>query len=58
MELARARVSVNRVAAVVANQWKDENNRVFPVNQWLEERKCLQVLTGRDSNPVFRPFSS
>ncbi|XP_074271948.1 microtubule-associated protein 70-5 isoform X2 [Silene latifolia] len=41
-ELARAKVSANRVAAVVANEWKDEN-KVMPVRQWLEERKVLQA---------------
>ncbi|KAF2306073.1 hypothetical protein GH714_011144 [Hevea brasiliensis] len=43
-ELARAKVSANRVATVVANEWKDENDKVMPVKQWLEERRLLQVL--------------
>jgi hypothetical protein len=43
-ELARARVSANRVATVVANEWKDENDKVMPVKQWLEERRLLQVF--------------
>uniref|UniRef100_A0A7N0UD18 Microtubule-associated protein 70-5 n=1 Tax=Kalanchoe fedtschenkoi TaxID=63787 RepID=A0A7N0UD18_KALFE len=42
-ELARARVAANRVAAVVANEWKDESERVMPVKQWLEERRLLQA---------------
>ncbi|KAG6744499.1 hypothetical protein POTOM_051132 [Populus tomentosa] len=42
-ELARARVSANRVATVVANEWKDENDKVMPVKQWLEERRLLQA---------------
>ncbi|XP_021766749.1 microtubule-associated protein 70-5-like [Chenopodium quinoa] len=42
-ELARARVSANRVATVVANEWKDENDKVMPVKQWLEERRVLQA---------------
>ncbi|XP_038882408.1 microtubule-associated protein 70-5 isoform X3 [Benincasa hispida] len=42
-ELARAKVSVHRVATVVANEWKDENDKVMPVKQWLEERKLLQA---------------
>ena len=42
-ELARARVSANRVATVVANEWKDSNDKVMPVKQWLEERRTLQV---------------
>ncbi|KAJ8770448.1 hypothetical protein K2173_017939 [Erythroxylum novogranatense] len=41
-ELARAKVSANRVATVVANEWKDENDKVMPVKQWLEERRLLQ----------------
>ncbi|XP_060186677.1 microtubule-associated protein 70-5-like [Lycium barbarum] len=42
-ELARVKVSANRVATVVANEWKDENDKVMPVKQWLEERKLLQA---------------
>lgn len=42
-ELARAKVSANRVAVVVANEWKDANDKVMPVKQWLEERRFLQV---------------
>ncbi|XP_015895395.1 microtubule-associated protein 70-1 [Ziziphus jujuba] len=41
-ELARARVTANRVATVVANEWKDANDKVMPVKQWLEERRFLQ----------------
>ncbi|KAL5206558.1 hypothetical protein ABZP36_034767 [Zizania latifolia] len=41
-ELARAKVSANRVAVVVANEWKDGNDKVMPVKQWLEERRILQ----------------
>ncbi|KAK9726001.1 hypothetical protein RND81_05G183400 [Saponaria officinalis] len=41
-ELARAKVTANRVATVVANEWKDGNDKVMPVKQWLEERKCYQ----------------
>ncbi|KAE8732060.1 Microtubule-associated protein 70-2 [Hibiscus syriacus] len=41
-ELARAKVSANRVATVVANEWKDANDKVMPVKQWLEERRFLQ----------------
>ena len=43
-ELARVKVSANRVATVVANEWKDENDKVMPIKQWLEERRLLQVL--------------
>lgn len=41
-ELARAKVSANRVAVVVANDWKDATDKVMPVKQWLEERKFYQ----------------
>ncbi|KAF3488310.1 hypothetical protein F2Q69_00056859 [Brassica cretica] len=40
-ELARVKVSASRVALAVANEWKDENDRVMPVRQWLEERRLL-----------------
>ncbi|KAF4368791.1 hypothetical protein F8388_021403 [Cannabis sativa] len=42
-ELARAKVSANRIATVVANEWKDENDKVMPVKQWLEERRLMQA---------------
>lgn len=45
-ELARAKVTANRVAVVVANEWKDANDKVMPVKQWLEERRFLQVNVG------------
>lgn len=45
-ELARVKVSASRVAAVVANEWKDENDKVMPVKQWLEERRIFQVRFG------------
>ncbi|XP_077241130.1 microtubule-associated protein 70-2-like [Tasmannia lanceolata] len=41
-ELARAKVTANRVAVVVANEWKDANEKVMPVRQWLEDRRFLQ----------------
>ncbi|XP_010554403.1 PREDICTED: microtubule-associated protein 70-4-like isoform X5 [Tarenaya hassleriana] len=41
-ELARAKVTANRVATVVANEWKDANDKVMPVKQWIEERRFLQ----------------
>ncbi|OIT29496.1 PREDICTED: microtubule-associated protein 70-2-like [Nicotiana attenuata] len=44
-ELARAKVTANRVATVVANEWKDANDKVMPVKQWLEERRVLQGET-------------
>ncbi|KAE9594759.1 putative microtubule-associated protein [Lupinus albus] len=42
-ELARVKVSASRIANVVANEWKDENDKVMPVRQWLEERRILQA---------------
>ncbi|CAN4126990.1 unnamed protein product [Withania somnifera] len=42
-EIARLKISANRVATVVANEWKDENDKVMPVKQWLEERRLLQA---------------
>ncbi|XP_011095917.1 microtubule-associated protein 70-5 isoform X1 [Sesamum indicum] len=42
-ELARVKVSANRIATVVANEWKDEKDKVMPVKQWLEERRMLQA---------------
>lgn len=41
--MARAKVSANRVATVVANEWKDGNDKVMPVKQWLEERRFFQA---------------
>lgn len=49
-ELARAKVSANRVATVVANEWKDENDKVMPVKQWLEERRLMQVSPAQKFN--------
>ncbi|TYI27637.1 hypothetical protein ES332_A05G190700v1 [Gossypium tomentosum] len=42
-ELARVKVLANRVVTVVANEWKDENDKVMPVKQWLEDRRLLQA---------------
>lgn len=44
-EVAHAKVSGNRVATVVANEWKDGNDKVMPVKQWLEERRFLQACS-------------
>lgn len=41
--LSRAMVAENRVAVVMANEWKDANDKVIPVKQWLEERRVLMV---------------
>lgn len=43
-ELARVKVSASRMATVAANEWKDDNDKVIPVKQWLEERRFLQVF--------------
>ncbi|KAL0398892.1 UNVERIFIED_CONTAM: Microtubule-associated protein 70-5 [Sesamum radiatum] len=32
-----------QIATVVANEWKDEKDKVMPVKQWLEERRMLQA---------------
>lgn len=42
-ELERVKVSANRIANGKANEWKDENDKVMPVKQWLEERRIIQV---------------
>ncbi|KAL6008983.1 hypothetical protein ACLOJK_022210 [Asimina triloba] len=39
--LSRAKVTENRVAAIVANEWKDASDKLMPVKQWLEERRFL-----------------
>lgn len=42
-ELTRAKITENRVAAaVVGHEWKDGNDKVIPVKQWLEERRFMQ----------------
>ncbi|CAK9867245.1 unnamed protein product [Sphagnum jensenii] len=41
-ELARAKISANRVATVVANSWKDSEDKLMPVKQWLDERRVMQ----------------
>ena len=48
-EVARAKVNANRVATVVANEWKDANDKVMPVKQWLEERKFFQACCFTES---------
>lgn len=42
-ELERVKVSANRIANGKANEWKDENDKVMPVKQWLEERRIIQA---------------
>lgn len=51
-ELARVKVSANRIATVVANEWKDEKDKVMPVKQWLEERRMLQVCPLKHSQEM------
>ncbi|XP_058753330.1 microtubule-associated protein 70-5-like [Vicia villosa] len=41
-ELARAKVSANRIANVVANEWKDESLKALPPRQWQEEKRILK----------------
>ena len=38
---------------VVANEWKDANDKVMPVKQWLEERRHLQVNTVSSTDYAF-----
>ncbi|RRT61661.1 hypothetical protein B296_00044034 [Ensete ventricosum] len=40
----------NRVAVVVANEWKDANDKVMPVKQWLEERRFMQLRSSLSSS--------
>lgn len=56
-EVARAKVSANRVATVVANEWKDGNDKVMPVKQWLDERRFLQACFVFYMNSLFLRFS-
>ncbi|CAL5199610.1 unnamed protein product [Lathyrus oleraceus] len=42
-ELARVKVSANRVAKVVANEWKDESDKVMPLRQWQEEKRTMKA---------------
>ncbi|XP_043692466.1 microtubule-associated protein 70-5 isoform X2 [Telopea speciosissima] len=51
-ELARVKVSANRVAVVVANEWKDDNDKVMPVKRWLEERRYFQAEIQRLRNKL------
>jgi len=53
-ELARAKITANRVAVVVANEWKDANDKVMPVKQWLDERRFMQVSSVGTSWVVFQ----
>lgn len=39
--LSRAMVTENRIAVATANEWKEPNDKVMPVKQWLEERRVL-----------------
>ncbi|CAA7388222.1 unnamed protein product [Spirodela intermedia] len=39
--LSRAKVKENRVAVVIANEWKEADDKVIPIRQWLEERRVL-----------------
>ncbi|GJY13508.1 microtubule-associated protein 70-2-like protein [Tanacetum coccineum] len=47
-ELARAKISANRVAAVVANDWKDTDNKVMPGEmQHLKEKLTVAERTAK-----------
>ncbi|KAH0461430.1 hypothetical protein IEQ34_009005 [Dendrobium chrysotoxum] len=39
--LSRVMVTENRVAAAIASEWKDANDKVIPAKQWIEERRIL-----------------
>lgn len=39
--LSRVKVTENRQAVIIANEWKDDNDKVMPVKQWIEERRVL-----------------
>lgn len=34
----------NRAAVVIANEWKEQNDKVISVKQWIEERRVLEVI--------------
>lgn len=38
---------------MVANEWKDANDKVMPVKQWLEERRFMQVCYNKSSLVVY-----
>ncbi|KAL0727689.1 hypothetical protein Bca4012_023782 [Brassica carinata] len=47
-ELARAKVSASRVALAVANEWKDENDRVMPGEmQKLKDKLAISERTAK-----------
>ncbi|CAN1336991.1 Microtubule-associated protein 70-5 [Linum perenne] len=47
-ELARANVSVNRVATIVANEWKDDNDKVMPAEiQKLKDKLVISERTAK-----------
>ncbi|KAF3791457.1 Microtubule-associated protein 70-2, partial [Nymphaea thermarum] len=47
-ELVRAKVTANRVAVVVANEWKDANDKVMPVKQ------CHVLVFGYSASAVIK----
>ncbi|KAH7518263.1 hypothetical protein FEM48_Zijuj09G0153000 [Ziziphus jujuba var. spinosa] len=46
-ELARSKVSANRVATVVANEWKDENDKVMPVTAEMQRLRDKLTVSER-----------
>ncbi|KAJ3701432.1 hypothetical protein LUZ61_005137 [Rhynchospora tenuis] len=40
--LSRVKATENRAAVVIANEWKEQNDKVISVKQWLEERRVLE----------------
>ncbi|KAG7034010.1 Microtubule-associated protein 70-5, partial [Cucurbita argyrosperma subsp. argyrosperma] len=51
-ELARAKVSVHRVATVVANEWKDESDRVMPEKFKLRLKTLEEGLRQTPASPI------
>ncbi|XP_078160859.1 microtubule-associated protein 70-1-like [Carex rostrata] len=40
--LSRVKATENRAAVVIANEWKEQNDKVISVKQWIEERRVLE----------------
>ena len=43
---------------MVANEWKDENDKVMPVKQWLEDRRLMQVILSKQNYWKFYSYLS
>ncbi|KAJ1685512.1 hypothetical protein LUZ63_016902 [Rhynchospora breviuscula] len=40
--LSRVKATENRAAVVIANEWKEQSDKVISVKQWLAERRVLE----------------